>query len=1151
MKKLIPFLLALVVVLLLATFSFSSDKAPDPITIDGASVTAKVDKLTGNQNRLWITVTDTKGTTTENFMIDNNAAGTYQVGNYGVYVDTKGNTQIRTCYFVSYAGDGNKYALTIDTAAFIPLDEYGESFVVEDKINAITGTLSRAVDAISLQLKISAGALVVSDTTLNISANWQFANPNLVLEATNTITVIAGFKDGTVIEKSIRLVNYCEDNFNDADLDTADDDGDGIPNWLEDVIGTDKNKADTDGDGLSDYDEMYKTFTNPLVRDTDGNGISDGEEDFDGDGLNNIQECYYGTNPFNTDTDGDSLSDYDEVFIYHSDPLKVDSDDDGLPDILEIKYGMDPKNPDTLGDGILDGDRIFTFEASSEDTEEGDRVKPSLIIELQGKLIETLAIKKVRDDDMFLSKWVPGYIGNAFDFRLNGDFESALLTFEFDSTLLDDSNFIPSIYYWNEDEQLLEEVIGQTVTGNKVSVQTKHFSKYILLNRVVYEGAWNEKDIKPPNFVSKFERIDLALVIDNSGSMDADSSPKNDPTRLRHKVAKDLIDKLGDNDKICVVNFQTTAVLQTSFTSNKQTAKNAVDNFINGGTTALYNGVNVANNQFAINSSDKAFKIMIVLTDGMDNASTVSLTTVTQAAVRNNVIIYTVGLGSTLDAYALTSLAQLTGGQYYHASAAEELIKIFDKIAEEDVQIDSDQDGLPDYFEKLINDGTLTLGSGVAVYNREDPNSVKLSWNDPQKKDSDGDGLNDGEEATVVEKKYPDGTSKIWVYITSNPCLVDSDKDHLPDDLDPEPLKHFYPYVPEFNQTVYTAKSFNGKRTYCLEINKEVYDSFKEIDRLRDLPEFKNDRGKKAIDEARKEIHYFRNELNYEPSCLTDLLKKRNEQNWKPFLASGTVYHMEGKYGGFNMKWMTPPGEDIFEAVYGIGGKLLSKHNDPNNMGTYNYGYTISTGWLSNGHDYLDVEPYMDYGNMIGYPPIHKSGTDAWIANYFKCREALAYGYRIAMEDRHYSYEAKNGIITNADTGNTTYYVLIGDSGSNTFKIKQYCQSRGYVFAMGCADNDTYEIDENANAIIYDTEGNNTLRFNFSVDGVVSSSTNPTISGKYLKLEKTGENIEFYVRNYDTFWGWSLSSKKICTLYSGTSFYVIQDRYNGAWRTII
>ena len=67
---------------------------------------AWVEKLNGNKNNLFITVTELYPNGAQPIVyeakisIDNNAAGTYQVGPYKVYVDTKGNTQIRACYIV-------------------------------------------------------------------------------------------------------------------------------------------------------------------------------------------------------------------------------------------------------------------------------------------------------------------------------------------------------------------------------------------------------------------------------------------------------------------------------------------------------------------------------------------------------------------------------------------------------------------------------------------------------------------------------------------------------------------------------------------------------------------------------------------------------------------------------------------------------------------------------------------------------------------------------------------------------------------------------------------------------------------------------------------------------------------------------------------
>ena len=76
------------------------------VTVDSATPTATVEKLKGNQNRLTVIVTElysdgsTEEAFTEEILISNNAADVYQVGPYKVYVDTKGNDQIRDCYIV-------------------------------------------------------------------------------------------------------------------------------------------------------------------------------------------------------------------------------------------------------------------------------------------------------------------------------------------------------------------------------------------------------------------------------------------------------------------------------------------------------------------------------------------------------------------------------------------------------------------------------------------------------------------------------------------------------------------------------------------------------------------------------------------------------------------------------------------------------------------------------------------------------------------------------------------------------------------------------------------------------------------------------------------------------------------------------------------
>jgi hypothetical protein len=75
------------------------------LKVSNATPSAYVTQLNGNKNNLTITITEeladgTERITATTLSINNNAADTYKVGSYNVYVDTKGNTQIRACYFV-------------------------------------------------------------------------------------------------------------------------------------------------------------------------------------------------------------------------------------------------------------------------------------------------------------------------------------------------------------------------------------------------------------------------------------------------------------------------------------------------------------------------------------------------------------------------------------------------------------------------------------------------------------------------------------------------------------------------------------------------------------------------------------------------------------------------------------------------------------------------------------------------------------------------------------------------------------------------------------------------------------------------------------------------------------------------------------------
>lgn len=549
--------------------------------------------------------------------------------------------------------------------------------------------------------------------------------------------------------------------------DNTDTDEDGLFDSLEELFGTDKENPDTDGDGLSDYIEIDLLGLDPVKADTDENGVNDGDEDNDADGLTNVEEMEKGTNPMLSDTDADGLNDAEELNRYGTNPLQRDTDGDGVTDGKEIELGTDP----------LTAEDAFYVSASGKD---GGKVKASVALELEGTQVETLCVEEVKNDTLFPEE-IPGYIGEAYNFQVDGSFDTAEISFAFDETLLNNADFAPTIYYFNEEEQQLEE-LPTTVKGNVASAQVEHFSTYILINRKVYQESFSWMDVWDTN---SYSGVEVALVIDDSGSMYS-----NDRTNNRLEVAKSLIDHLPEKSKAGVVKFEnSTTLLTSSLTADKEKAKSFLTSayFRSSGGTYMYNAINKAFSLFG--STDKnILKMMVVLSDGDTFDAGLHNSTV-KAANDNKVKIYTVGFGSSTSYFNsyLKPLANNTAGTFYLASKADELDDIYKDINTKiDIETDSDGDGIPDYYEDH-----MVIFNGV---------QLKLDKNNP---DTDGDGLKDGEE--IIELNYKYNADKTKVIVTgkmkSNPASRDTDGDGLYDNearqangktvapIDPEPLK--------------------------------------------------------------------------------------------------------------------------------------------------------------------------------------------------------------------------------------------------------------------------------------------------------------------------------------------------------------------------
>lgn len=350
----------------------------------------------------------------------------------------------------------------------------------------------------------------------------------------------------------------------------------------------------------------------------------------------------------------------------------------------------------------------------------------------------------------------------------DGEFQSAKLSFELENSLFDNTEFEPAIYYWDSEAQSLMELDNQNLDGNIISATLEHFSDYVVLNKNLYEAGVFEYEIEEPvEETLRNKKFDIVLTLDESGSISSDDF------FLMKMSCIGLINKLAEDDRVGIVTFDSVVRILLGL-SDKDIAKLKIENLEqHRGITTLYDAIDKSSELFG--SESDSSKIIILLTDGEDNNSSLSPEETIDSVKMRNAILYTIGVGSEedVDVEILEQLANDTGGKYYPISDFSELSEAFETvISDADLYKDSDEDGISDYHEKCLANGKLKSGTGAVV-----PNLSTISYLNA---DSDGDGLNDGEEVEIRERDI-NGKKVTYCYLHSNPCMVNSDGDGLDD----------------------------------------------------------------------------------------------------------------------------------------------------------------------------------------------------------------------------------------------------------------------------------------------------------------------------------------------------------------------------------
>lgn len=307
---------------------------------------------------------------------------------------------------------------------------------------------------------------------------------------------------------------------------------------------------------------------------------------------------------------------------------------------------------------------VLAFEVQQESSGSGSSVFAGVILVCasnpDGLHIEPTTVEGLLDETMV------GDLGSVYSFTYGGEFTSATITMTFDSaSLTDDAE--PTIYYYNEETQLLEELVT-TVNGNIASTTVSHFSTYVLLDltqvfRII------EEDIVSPQEVED-TIVNIAFVVDYSSSMN-----DNVPEYMRLKIVKKYLTKLRENqDSTLLVQFAGYATTLVPLTSDKEMLINATDSISNTGfDSCSYDDASTNGSDGLRHALDElstvenaTYQYIIFLTDGEDTTSSYNYDDLIIEAISKNIIIYTVGMGD-CDEELLSNIATSTDGKFHYA----------------------------------------------------------------------------------------------------------------------------------------------------------------------------------------------------------------------------------------------------------------------------------------------------------------------------------------------------------------------------------------------------------------------------------------------------------------------------------------------------
>ena len=210
------------------------------------------------------------------------------------------------------------------------------------------------------------------------------------------------------------------------------------------------------------------------------------------------------------------------------------------------------------------------------------------------------------------------------------------------------------------------------------TVVDDHFRPITGLNKKDFTVFEDGKPQQITYFKNEDIPVALGIVIDNSGSM-------RDKRPAVNAAAINLVRTSNPQDQVFIVNFNEEYFLDQDYTGSVPKLKDALERIESRGGTALYDAV-VASSDHLKKSGPLEKKVLLVVTDGEDNASRESLEqALRRLEEQNGPTVYTIGLlgeeHNKRARRALRQMAEDTGGVAFFPKDLNEVNAITTEIA--------------------------------------------------------------------------------------------------------------------------------------------------------------------------------------------------------------------------------------------------------------------------------------------------------------------------------------------------------------------------------------------------------------------------------------------------------------------------------------